>query len=116
MKEHALFPSDTAAVDTLVTLFMVEKAVASVSNALAQDLRLVDGPMQRLIQLMQRRKIGVRVITRTYDMPYGAQLYGTGSALPSLGARLQAGGAVPYRRAATSRCSPWTRAGEAGLN
>jgi maltose alpha-D-glucosyltransferase/alpha-amylase len=56
MKGHALFPSDVAAVDTLVTLFMVEKAAASVSNALTQDLKIVDGPMQRLIQLMQRRR------------------------------------------------------------
>ena len=56
MKGHALFPSDAAAADTLVTLFMVEKAVAGVSNALAQDLKIVDGAMQRLIQLMQRRR------------------------------------------------------------
>lgn len=56
MKGHPLFPSDAAAVDTLVTLFMVEKAVASVSNALVQHLKTADVPMQRLIQLMQRRR------------------------------------------------------------
>ena len=56
MKGHSLFPSDAAVVDTLVTLFMVEKAVASVNNALAQQLKSAEGSMRQLIELMQRRK------------------------------------------------------------
>ncbi|WP_097065485.1 maltose alpha-D-glucosyltransferase [Nitrosovibrio sp. Nv4] len=56
MKGYALFPSDASAVDTLVTLFMVEKAVASVSSALSEHLKTADGSMRRLIQLLQRRK------------------------------------------------------------
>jgi maltose alpha-D-glucosyltransferase/alpha-amylase len=56
MKGNSLFPADTGLTDTLVTLFMVEKAVASVSNALAQQSKSVSGTMQRLMRLMQRRR------------------------------------------------------------
>jgi maltose alpha-D-glucosyltransferase/alpha-amylase len=56
MKGHLLFPSDAAVVDTLVTLFMVEKAVATVNNALTQQLKSAEGSMRQLIELMQRRK------------------------------------------------------------
>jgi maltose alpha-D-glucosyltransferase/alpha-amylase len=56
MEGNSLFPADTGVIDALVTLFMVEKAVASVSNALAQQSKSVDGTMQRLIRLMQRRR------------------------------------------------------------
>jgi len=56
MKGNSLFPADTGVTDALVTLFMVEKAVASVSNALAQQSKSVGGTMQRLMRLMQRRR------------------------------------------------------------
>ncbi|MBA4142008.1 MAG: maltose alpha-D-glucosyltransferase [Nitrosospira sp.] len=56
MAGHALFPSDSRTVDTFVTLFMVEKAVASVSDALARHSNAVDALMRRLIQLMHRRR------------------------------------------------------------
>jgi maltose alpha-D-glucosyltransferase/alpha-amylase len=54
MKGHPLFPPEAAVVDTLVTLFMVEKAVASVNNALTQQLKSADGPMRRLIELIRK--------------------------------------------------------------
>jgi len=56
MKGNSLFPADTGVTDALVTLFMVEKAVASVSNALVQQSKSADGTMQRLMRLMQRRR------------------------------------------------------------
>jgi maltose alpha-D-glucosyltransferase/alpha-amylase len=56
MKGNSLFPAATGVADALVTLFMVEKAVASVSNALAQQSKSVGGTMQRLMRLMQRRR------------------------------------------------------------
>jgi maltose alpha-D-glucosyltransferase/alpha-amylase len=56
MKGNSLFPADTGVTDALVTLFMVEKAVASVSNALAQQSKSVGETMQRLMRLMQRRR------------------------------------------------------------
>ncbi|WP_074634255.1 MULTISPECIES: maltose alpha-D-glucosyltransferase [Nitrosospira] len=55
MKGHALFPSDTRIADALVTLFMVEKAAAGVSNALTQSSKTAVTAMRRLIQLGQRR-------------------------------------------------------------
>ena len=54
MRGHALFPSDARTADTLITLFMVEKAAASLSSALAQNSTTVDSSMRRLIKLMQR--------------------------------------------------------------
>ncbi|MDQ3186119.1 MAG: maltose alpha-D-glucosyltransferase [Pseudomonadota bacterium] len=56
MGGHALFPSDARAADTLVTLFMLEKAFASLGSALAQNSKTVGAAMQRLIKLTQRRR------------------------------------------------------------
>lgn len=58
MKGQALFPSDAQAAERLVTLFMMEKACASLGGALAQHSKTAGTAMQRLIQLsqlMQRR-------------------------------------------------------------
>ena len=56
MKGHALFPAHARAADTLVTLFMVEKAAASVSNSLAQHSKTMGAAMRRLVQLSQRKR------------------------------------------------------------
>ena len=56
MKEHPLFPSSPATVETLVTLFLVEKTVAAASHALAQQSTTVDIPMRQLIQLMRPKR------------------------------------------------------------
>ncbi|WP_090370940.1 maltose alpha-D-glucosyltransferase [Nitrosospira sp. Nl5] len=59
MKGHALFPSDVRVAERLVTLFMVERAAASLSIALAQRSKAIGAAMQGLIQLsqlMQRKK------------------------------------------------------------
>ena len=56
MKGHALFPADARIADTLVTLFMIEKASASVSNELTQRSKTMDVAVQRLVQLAQRKR------------------------------------------------------------
>ena len=56
MKEHPLFPSSPATVETLVMLFMIEKAAASVHHALAQQLNMVDVPLHQLMWLMQPKR------------------------------------------------------------
>ena len=56
MKEHPLFPSSPATVETLVTLFLVEKTVAAASHALAQQSATLDIPMRQLIQLMRPKR------------------------------------------------------------
>ncbi|WON73814.1 maltose alpha-D-glucosyltransferase [Nitrosospira sp. Is2] len=56
MKEHSLLPSNPATVDALVTLFMVEKAAASLSNALSQPSRTVEMPIRQLLGLMRRKR------------------------------------------------------------
>ena len=56
MKGHALFPADARIADALVTLFMVEKAAAGVSSALARRSKTADVAMQRLVQLAQRKR------------------------------------------------------------
>ena len=56
MKEHPLFPSNPATVETLVTLFLVEKTIASLSQALAQQSPTVEVPMRQLIQLMRPKR------------------------------------------------------------
>ena len=56
MKEHPLFPSNPATVETLVTLFMVEKAAASLSSALSEKSNKVEILIPQLIQLMRRKR------------------------------------------------------------
>ena len=56
MKGYALFPADARIADTLVTLFMIEKASASVSTALTQRSKTIDAALQRLVQLAQRKR------------------------------------------------------------
>ena len=56
MKGHALFPADARIADTLVTLFMIEKASASVSTALTQRSKTIDAAVQRLVRLAQRKR------------------------------------------------------------
>jgi maltose alpha-D-glucosyltransferase/alpha-amylase len=56
MKEHPLLPSNPATVETLVTLFMMEKAAASLSNALSQQSNTVEIPMRQLIHLLRRKR------------------------------------------------------------
>jgi len=43
-------------VETLVTLFLVEKTVAAASHALAEQLRTVDMPLRQLVQVMRRKR------------------------------------------------------------
>ena len=56
MNGQALFPEDERTADTLVTLFMIEKASASVSDALTQRSKTVDATVRRLVQLAQRKR------------------------------------------------------------
>lgn len=59
MKGHSLFPSDARAANAFVTLFLIEKATASLSSALRQRSKSAGPAMQLLIQLSQftQRKI-----------------------------------------------------------
>ena len=56
MKEHPLFPSNPATVETLITLFLVEKTVAAASHALAEQLPTVDISLRQLVQMMRRKR------------------------------------------------------------
>ncbi len=56
MKEHPLFPSSPATVETLITLFLVEKTVAAASHALAEQLPTVDISLRQLVQMMRRKR------------------------------------------------------------
>jgi maltose alpha-D-glucosyltransferase / alpha-amylase len=56
MKEHALFPSNPSTVETLVTLFTVEKAAASLGDALSHQSSTVELTMRQLIHLMRRKR------------------------------------------------------------
>ena len=56
MKEHPLFPFNPATVETLVTLFMVEKAAASLSSALSEKSNKVEILIPQLIQLLRRKR------------------------------------------------------------
>jgi len=43
-------------VETLITLFLVEKTVAAANHALAEQLPTVDISLRQLVQMMRRKR------------------------------------------------------------